>query len=106
MGSGGGHEEKDEDEELAHDDDEEDEDEINHTQLPKEVVCTPSPSRRVQNAPVWKHMHRIVKYKTDYTHICVCPLTDDEEGSKRYCNTSLKLFRGTKSENSKLVKHV
>ena len=32
-------EEKDEDEELAHDDDEEDEDEINHTQLPKEVVC-------------------------------------------------------------------
>ena len=45
-------EEKDEDEELAHDDDEEDEDEINHTQLPKEVVHSPSPSRRVQNTPV------------------------------------------------------
>ncbi len=69
MGSGGGRvsmdsagsivsvdeEEKDEDEELAHDDDEEDEDEINHTHLPKEVVHAPSPSRRVQNAPVWKH---------------------------------------------------
>ena len=97
-------EEKDEDEELAHDDDEEDEDEINHTQMPKEVVHVPSPSRRVQNVPVRKHMQRITKcnvsdreIKEDCTHICVCPLSDDEEGSKRYCNTSLKLFRGTKS---------
>ena len=72
-----GDEEKDEDEELTHDDDEEDEDEINHTHLPKEVVRAPSPSRRVQNAPVWKHMYRITKYnvpdreiKADYTHIC------------------------------------
>jgi hypothetical protein len=67
-------EEKDEDEELGHDDDEEDEDEINHTQLPKEVVRVPSPRRRVQNTPVWKHMQSITKYnvsdreiKVDYT---------------------------------------
>ena len=52
----GDEEEKDEDEEFAHDDDEEDEDEIKHTQLSKEVVRVPSPSRRVQNVPVWKHM--------------------------------------------------
>ncbi len=37
-GVSGDEEEKDEDEELAHDDDEEDVDQINHTQLPKEVV--------------------------------------------------------------------
>ena len=52
----GDEEEKDEDEELTHDDDEEDEGEINHTKLTQEVVHTPSPSRRVQNAPVWKDM--------------------------------------------------
>ena len=55
-------EEKDEDEELVHDDDEEDEDEINHTQLCKEVVRVPSPSRRVQKTPVWKHLNRITKH--------------------------------------------
>ncbi len=100
-------EEKDEDEELAHDDDEEDEDEINHTHLPKEVVHAPSPNRRVQKSPVWKHIQRIVKYnvsdreiQADCSHICVCPLSDEEEGSKCYCNTPLKLFRDTKSVSS------
>ena len=52
-------------------------------------------------------MQRIANYnvhdrqvKADCTHICVCPLSDDEEGSKRYCNTPLKLFRCTKSTSS------
>ncbi len=100
-------EEKDEDEELAHDDDEEDEDEINHTQLSKEMVRVPSPNRRVQNVPVWNHIQCITKYnvsdreiKEDCTHICVCLLSDDEEGSKRYCNTTLKLLRDTKNPSS------
>ena len=56
VGSGvsGDEEDKDEDEELAHDDDDEqDVDEINHTQLPKEVVRAHSPSRRVRGAVVW-----------------------------------------------------
>ena len=97
-------EQKDEDKELAHDDDEEDEDEIKHTQLPKEVVRVPSPIRRVQNAPVWKHMQCISKYnvpdrtiKADYTHICVCPLSDDEEGSKRYWMCSMDHILSTRT---------
>ena len=100
-------EEKDEDEELAYDDDEEDEDEINHTQLPKEVVRAPSPRRRVQKAPVWKHLKRIAKYNVsdreihaDCTHICVYQLSDDEGSSKCYCNRPLKLFRDTKRPSS------
>ncbi len=86
-------EDKDEDEELGHDDDEEDVDEMNHTQLPKEVCRAPSP-RRVQKAPVWKYLKCITKdyvldreIQTDCTHICVHQLSDDEGGSKRYCNS-------------------
>ena len=66
-----------------------------------------SPSRRVQKAPVWKYLKRIVKHnvfdremKTDCTHICVHQLSDDEGGSKRYCNRVLKIFRDTKRPSS------
>ena len=38
--------------------------------------------------------------KSDCAHICVCPLSHDEEGSKLYCNTPLKLFRNDKSLSS------
>ena len=31
------------------------------------------------------------------THVCVCPLSDGEEGVKRYCNQPLKLFRASKA---------
>ena len=50
VGSGGSEdeEEQDEDTESAHDDDEEDVNEINHTQLPKEVEHAHSPRRRVR----------------------------------------------------------
>jgi hypothetical protein len=33
--------------------------------------------------------------KTEYTHFCVYRLDDGEDGEKRYCNTSLKLFRAS-----------
>jgi hypothetical protein len=49
-GVSGDEEDKDEDEELAHDDDEQDVDNINHTQLPREVVHTHSPSKRRRGA--------------------------------------------------------
>ena len=62
---------------------------------------------------VWKHMQRITQYnvpdreiKADCTHICVCPLSDDEEGSKSYCNTPLKLLRCTKSVSSEWITSV
>jgi hypothetical protein len=32
-----------------------------------------------------------------YTHVCVCPLSDGEEGVKRFCNQPLKLFRASKA---------
>jgi hypothetical protein len=82
-------------------------DEINHTHRPKETVRAHSPNRRTRGALVWQHLKCITKYNlpdrtitADCTHICVYPLSDDEGGSKRYCNTPLKLFRDTKSESS------
>jgi hypothetical protein len=38
-----------------------------------------------------------MKMNADCTHVCVCPLSDGEEGVKRYCNQSLKLFRSSKA---------
>jgi hypothetical protein len=106
-GVSGDEEDKDEDEELAHDDDEQDVDDMNHTHLPKEAVHAHSPSKRRRGAPVGQHLKRIDKYNlsdrpinADCTHICVYPLSDDEGGSKCYCNTSLKVVRGTKSVSS------
>ena len=55
-------EEQDEDEESVHDDDEEDVDEINLTQVPKEVVRAHSPNRRVRGADVCQYMRRIDKH--------------------------------------------
>jgi hypothetical protein len=110
VGSGvsGDEEDKDEDEELTDDDDDEqDVDEVIHTHLPKEMVRAHSPSRRTRGALVCQHLKRITKYNlpdraitADCTHICVYPFSDDEGGSKCYCNTPLKLFRVTKSVSS------
>ena len=99
-GASGDEEVKDDEEYSAHDDDKQDVDEINHTKLSQEVVHGDSPSARVRGDPVWQDLNRFTKYnvpdreiKTDCTHICVYPLSDDESVSRRYCNTSLKLFR-------------
>ena len=112
-------EEKGEDEELAHDDDKEDEDEINHTQLDKEVVHTPSPRRRVQKDPVWKHLKCISKHNVsdreiqeDCTHICVgAPRDRQHHGTHRQRSDisrgsmHIQRARTSRKENSKLVKH-
>ena len=50
------------DTESVHDDDEEDVDEINLTQVPKEVVRAHSPNIRVRGADVCQYMRRIDKY--------------------------------------------
>ena len=106
-GVSGYEEDKDEDEELEHDDDEQVVDDINHTQFHKKVVRVHSPRKRRRGGPVWQHLKRIDKYNlpdrpinTDCTHVCVYPLSDDEGGSKRYCNTPLTLVQGTKSVSS------
>ena len=90
-----------------HDDDEQDVDDINHTQLPKEELRDHSPNRRRRGVPVWQHLKHITKYNlpdrpinADCTHICVYLFSDDDGGSKCYCNTTLKLFRGTKRTSS------
>jgi hypothetical protein len=53
---------------------------------------------------VWTHLRRINKYdvpghemNADCTHVCVCPLTDGEEGVQRFFNQPLKLFRTSKA---------
>jgi hypothetical protein len=65
--------------------------------------------KRRRGGPVWQHLKRIVKYNfpdcpinADCTHICVYPLSDDEGGSKRYCNTPLNLVWDTKRTSSSL----
>ena len=98
-------EEKDEDEQSGHNDVEEDVDDINYPTLSKETVRANSPTQRPQTVDIWKHVRRITKHdvsdrgmKTECTHVCVYRLDDGEDGEKRYCNTSLKLFfrtRGT-----------
>ena len=36
----------------------------------------------------------------DCTHVCVCPLTDGEEGVQRFFNQPLKLFRTSKASGA------
>jgi hypothetical protein len=97
-------EEENEDAESGNSDDDEDMDDINHTALPKEVVRPNTPTMRPQTEDIWKHVSRIAKHdvpdramKTEYTHVCVYRL-DDEDGEKRYCNTPLKLFRASSAK--------
>ncbi len=37
----------------------------------------------------------------DCTHVCVCPLSDCEEGVKRFCNETLKLFQTSKAPGTR-----
>jgi hypothetical protein len=54
---------------------------------------------------VWTHLRRIDKHVPDHeinedcSHVCVYPLSDDEDGVIRYYNTVLKLFRTTKTSD-------
>jgi len=96
--------EEGEDDESGHDDDEEEVAEINHEKLPKVAVRAHSPCKRAHKSLVWTHLRRIDRHDvtghgmmSDCTHVCVYPLSDDEDGVKRYCNTRLKLFRTTKT---------
>ena len=93
-----GDEENKDDEEECYDGDD---DEVDHTKVPQEMLRACSPTARTRAAPVWQHLKRIAKFnmpdreiQEDRTHMCVYPLSDDESGSKRYCNTPLKLFKG------------
>ncbi len=102
-------EEKDEDVESGNSDDDENMDDINHTALPKEAVRPNSPTMRPQTEDIWKHVSRIAKHdvpdramKTECTHVCVYRLDDGEDGEKRYCNTSLNLFRVSGCESAVL----
>ena len=96
-----------EDEESGDGDDEEEVDEINHARLLSVVVHPHSPGRREHTSAVWTHLRRIDKHdvpghemNAECTHVCVCHLSDGEEGVKRYCNTPLKLFRSTKTSDA------
>ena len=80
---------KDDEEESVDGDNEQDVDEIDHTNLPQEMFRASSPTARTRGAPVWQHLKCLTKFnvsdreiKTDYTHICVYPLSDDESGSR------------------------
>ena len=112
-----GDEENKDDEEECYDGDD---DEVDHTKVPQEMLRACSPTARTRAAPVWQHLKRIAKFnmsdreiQEDHTHMCVYPLSDDESGSKRYCNTPLKLFKsksgsctwsGSAKQNSSFVK--
>jgi len=93
-----------EENESWEDDDEEEVDEINHGKLPSALFRAHSPGRRPHTSGVWTILRRIDKHdvtghemKEDRTHVCVCPLSDGEEGVKRFCNQSLKLFRTSRA---------
>jgi hypothetical protein len=88
-------------------DDEEEVDEINHANLPSVVIRTHSPGRRAHISVAWTHLRRIHKHdvsghemNADCTHVCVCPLSDGEEGVKHFFNQPLKLFRTSKTAGS------
>jgi hypothetical protein len=90
--------------ESSEDDDEEEVDEINHAKLPREAIRAHSPARRPHKSAAWTYLRRIHKHdvpghemNADCTHVCVCPLSDCEEGVKRFCNEPLKLFRASKA---------
>jgi hypothetical protein len=98
-----------EENESSEDDDEEEVDEINHAKLSSAVIHAHSPGRRAHTSAVWTHLRRIHKHdvpghemNVDCTHVCVFPLTDGEEGVKRFCNQSLKLFRVSKAEKERI----
>ena len=93
-----------EENESSEDDDEEEVDEINHAKLPRETIRAHSPARRPHKSDAWTYLRRIHKHdvpghemNADCTHVCVCPLSDCEEGVKRFCNEPLKLFQASKA---------
>ena len=93
-----------EENELWEDDDEEEVDEINHAKLPREAIHAHSPARRAHTSDAWTYLRRIHKHdvpghemNADCTQVCVCPLSDGEEGVKRFWNEPLKLFRTSKA---------
>ena len=107
-----GHEEEEEDEDCSgrEKDDEEDEtdiDDINHTKLSKETVQGHKPTVRGLNAPVWTDVKGFGNHDFpgcgmdgECTHICIYPISDEEaDGSQRFCNTPMKLFRNGKNKS-------
>jgi hypothetical protein len=99
--------EREEPEESGHTDDDEDEDEINHSALPKGTVRANTPKGRAQKSDIWKHVKRIASHDSlhlgmnvECTHVCVYPLEDGGDCEKRFCNTSLKLFRSSKCKDA------
>ena len=48
--------------ESGDEDDEDDVHDIDHTKLPKEEVCTHSPTSRTRKSEVWSHLKRIYLY--------------------------------------------